>query len=248
MIDQNKIANMRIAGKILSDFFEAVKPLVKEGVSTKQLDDFAHKFIIDRGAKPSFLHYSGFPASICTSIDDVIVHGIPKKNVLLKNGQIIGIDVGACYNGYHVDAARTYEVGEVAPEIHKLVEVTKECFYEAIAGLKSGSRVGDVGAKVQQHAEKHGYGVVRELVGHGCGKHLHEDPNIPNYGRAGLGPKFTTGQTVAIEPMINLGTKDCTFRGMWDCRTADGKPSSHYENTIVILDDGVEILTDSGGK
>lgn len=246
MINETKIQNMRIAGKILSDFFEAVKPYVKEGVTTKDIDNFAHEFIRARGAKPSFLHYSGFPASVCTSIDDVVVHGIP-KNVALKNGQILGIDIGACYNGYHADAARTYLVGNVAPEVQKLVQTTKECFYEAINGLKAGSRVGDIGSRVQQHAEKHGYGVVRELVGHGVGSHLHEDPNIPNYGRAGLGPKLTNGQTIAIEPMINLGTKDVIFRGMWDVRTADGKPSAHYENTVLITEDGVEILTDCGG-
>ena len=239
-----KLENMRISGKILADFFDAVAPLVKEGTTTKELDDFAREFIISRGAKPSFLRYQGFPGSICTSIDDVIVHGIPKKNVALKNGQVLGIDVGACYNGYHTDAARTFCVGNVAPEVQRLVQVTRECFFEAIKGLKNGSRVGDIGARVQQHAEKHGYGVVRELVGHGVGQHLHEDPNIPNFGRVGLGPKLVTGQTIAIEPMINLGTKDVLFRGMWDCRTADGKPSSHYENTVVILDDGVEILTE----
>lgn len=247
MNNENKIKNMRIGGKILSDFFEAIKPLVKEGTSTKDLDDFAFKFITERGAKPSFLHYQGFPGSICTSVNEVVVHGFPKKKVVLKNGDIIGIDVGACYNGYHTDACRTYMVGDVSPEVAQLVKVTKECFYEGIRGLKAGARVGDIGSRVQQHAEKHGYGVVRELVGHGCGEHLHEDPNIPNYGRAGLGPKLYDGQTIAIEPMINLGTKDVIFRGMWDVRTADGKPSAHYENTILITNDGVEILTDCGG-
>ena len=245
---ENKIKNMRIAGKILSDFFEAIKPLIKEGVSTKELDDFAKNFITSRGARPSFLHYSGFPGSICTSVNEVVVHGIPSKKVLLKNGDIIGIDVGACYNGYHTDACRTYLVGDVSPDVAELVKVTKECFYEGIRGLKAGARVGDIGSRVQQYAERHGYGVVRELVGHGCGEHLHEDPNIPNYGRAGLGPKLYAGQTIAIEPMINLGTKEVIFRGTWDVKTADGKPSSHYENTVLITEDGVEILTDCGGK
>ncbi len=240
---ENKIKNMRIAGGIISDFFDEVSSMIKPGVTTKEIDSFAHKFIVERGAKPSFLHYSGFPASICTSVDDVIVHGIP-KNIQLKSGQVLGIDVGACYNGYHVDAARTYLVGNVAPDVQKLVEVTRECFFEAIKGLKNGSRVGDIGSRVQRHAEKFGYGVVRELVGHGVGNQLHEQPNIPNYGIEGLGPKLVTGQTIAIEPMINLGTPEVVFRGMWDCRTADGKPSSHYENTVVILDDGVEILTE----
>ena len=248
MNNQNKIENMRIGGKILSDFFEAIKPLVKEGISTKELDDFARNFIIARGARPSFLHYNGFPGSICTSINDVIIHGIPSKKTLLKNGDIIGIDVGACYNGYHVDACRTYLVGNVAPDVAQLVQVTKECFYEGIKNLKAGSRVGDISARVQQYAEKHGYGVVREFVGHGCGAHLHEDPNIPNYGTAGLGPKLIEGQTIAIEPMINLGTKNIITHGMWDVKTADGKPSSHYENTILITADGVEILTDCGGN
>ena len=239
-----KIENMRKSGQILSEFFDAVKTMIKPGVSTKEIDEFAFKFIKERGAKPSFLHYQGYPASICTSIDDVIVHGIPKKNVVLKIGQVLGIDIGACYNGYHTDAARTYCVGEVSDEVRKLVQTTEECFFEAIKGLKEGSRVGDIGFSIQQHAEKNGFSVVRELVGHGVGEQLHQDPNIPNYGRRGLGQKLVAGQTIAIEPMINLGTKDVIFNGEWDCRTRDGKPSSHYENTVLILKDGVEILTE----
>jgi len=237
-----EIELMREAGKIVAGVLEEIEKHIKPGVSTLELDKIAHEYIIKRGAKPSFLHYNGFPASICASIDDVVVHGIPKKNLVLQEGQIIGIDVGASVKGYHGDAARTFLVGNVSVQKKKLVDVTRECFFEAIKGLKDGARLGDIGARVQRHAEKHGFSVVRVMVGHGIGKHLHEDPDVPNYGTEGTGIKLKAGMTIAIEPMINMGKYDLKLNG-WDARTIDGLPSAHYENTILICSDGVEILT-----
>ena len=237
-----EIEKMREAGKIVAGVLEELEKHIKPGVSTLELDKIAHEFIIKRGAKPSFLHYNGFPASICASIDDVVVHGIPKKNLVLQEGQIVGIDVGAIKDGYHGDAARTFLVGNVSEQKKKLVEITRECFFEAIKGLKDGSRIGDIGARVQRHAEKHGFSVVRVMVGHGIGRRLHEDPDVPNYGTEGTGIKLKAGMTIAIEPMINMGKYDIKLNG-WDARTVDGLPSAHYENTILICSDGVEILT-----
>ena len=214
-----EIQKMREAGKIVAEVLEEIEKHIKPGVSTLELDKIAHEFIIKRGAKPSFLHYNGFPASICASIDDVVVHGIPKKNLVLQEGQIIGIDVGAVKDGFHGDAARTFLVGNVSEQKKKLVEITRECFFEAIKGLKDGSRIGDIGARVQRHAEKHGFSVVRVMVGHGIGRRLHEDPDVPNYGTEGTGIKLKAGMTIAIEPMINMGKYDIKLNG-WDARTA----------------------------
>jgi len=237
-----QIQKMREAGKIVAGVLEELEKHVKPGISTLELDKIAHDYIIKHGAKPSFLHYHGFPASICSSVDDVVVHGIPKKTQILKEGQIVGIDVGAVKDGYHGDAARTFLVGNVSEDKKKLVEVTKQCFFEAIKDLKEGSRIGDIGARVQRYAEKHGYSVVRILVGHGIGTQMHEDPDVPNYGTEGTGIKLKAGMTIAIEPMINMGTYEVKLNG-WDARTVDGLPSAHYENTVLICSDGVEILT-----
>lgn len=244
-----EIEKMRESGRIVGEVLDLLGQHVKPGISTLELDKIAHDYIISRGAKPSFLHYQGFPASICASVDDVVVHGIPKKTQILEEGQIIGIDVGAVKDGYHGDAARTFLVGEVSEEKKKLVEVTKGCFFEAIKGLKAGSRLGDIGARCQRYAEKHGFSVVREMVGHMIGTHMHEDPLIPNYGTEGTGMKLQAGMTLAIEPMINMGSYQIKING-WDVRTKDGLPSAHYENTILINSDSVEILTmtNNGGK
>ena len=237
-----QIEKMRESGRIVAEVLNEIEKHIRPGVSTLELDKIAHDYIISRGAKPSFLHYHGYPASICASIDDVVVHGIPKKNLVLQEGQIVGIDVGAVKDGFHGDAARTFLVGNVSEEKKKLVQVTKECFYEAINGLKEGSRLGDIGARVQRHAEKNGYSVVRIMVGHGIGKNMHEDPDVPNYGIEGTGIKLKAGMTIAIEPMINMGKYDLKLNG-WDARTIDGQPSAHYENTVLICSNGVEILT-----
>lgn len=237
-----EIEKMREAGKIVAEVLDLMEKYVKPGISTLELDRIAHDYIISKGAKPSFLHYQGYPNSICASVDDVVVHGIPKNTQILKEGQIVGIDVGAVKDGYHGDAARTFLVGKVSEEKKKLVEVTKECFFEAIKGLKEGSRLGDIGARVQRHAEKNGFSVVRIMVGHGIGKQMHEDPEVRNYGTEGTGIKLKAGMTIAIEPMINMGSYELKLNG-WDARTVDGLPSAHYENTVLICSDGVEILT-----
>ena len=237
-----QIEKMRKAGKLLADLFDELSKMVKPGISTLELDKFAYDYIIKHGAKPSCLHYQGYPNTICASVDDVVVHGIPSKDMILQDGMIVGLDIVLSLDGYHADATRTYLVGNVSEEKRKLVEVTKECFFQAIDGLKEGSRLGDIGARIQHYAEKHGYGVVREMVGHGIGTHMHEDPAVCNFGTEGTGMKLKAGMTLAIEPMINMGTYRVKLNG-WDCRTEDGKPSAHYENTVLIKSDSVEILT-----
>ena len=239
---EKEIELMRVAGSITAGALDEISKHIKPGISTLELDNIAKKFIIDKGAKPAFLRYSGFPNSICASIDDVVVHGIPKANVILQEGQIIGIDVGAKYNGYCGDAARTFAVGKISDEKQKLIDVTKECFFKAIKNLKAGSRLGDIGFEVERYAEKYGFEPVRSMGGHGIGKDMHEDPFVPMYGRAGTGIKLEAGMTLAIEPMINMGSYEIDING-WDVRTADGLPSAHYENTVLIKENGVEILT-----
>ena len=239
---EKEIELMRVAGSITAGALDEISKYIKPGISTLELDKIAEKFIIDKGAKPAFLRYSGFPNSICASIDDVVVHGIPKKDMILQEGQIIGIDVGAKYQGYCGDAARTFAVGKVSEDKQKLIEVTKECFFRAIKNLKAGSRLGDIGFEVERYAEKFGFKPVRSMGGHGIGKNMHEDPFVPMYGRAGTGIKLEAGMTLAIEPMINMGSYEIDING-WDVRTADGLPSAHYENTVLIKENGVEILT-----
>lgn len=240
----SEIDQMREANRIVRDLLVYIEQYIHPGVTTAHLDELAHKFITDRGATPSFLNYNGFPASICASVDDVVVHGIPNRNAVLKEGQIIGIDVGACIHGFHGDACRTFAVGKISPEKQRLMDVTKECFFRGISIIKPGIRLGDVGATIQQYAESNGYSVVRELVGHGIGRAMHEDPSVPNYGTAGHGVRLVEGMTLAIEPMINMGRKEVyTARDGWTVRTADGMPSAHYENTVLVTQDGVEILT-----
>lgn len=240
----DEIAKMRIANGIVRDLLLYLGEHVKVGVTTAYLDKIAREFIEKQGAKPSFLGYSGFPASICTSIDDVVVHGIPNKHTYLEEGQLIGVDVGACIHGFHGDAARTFAVGRISAEKQRLMDVTRQCFFEGIAVLKDGARLGDLSHAIQQHAESNGYSVVRELVGHGIGREMHEDPSVPNYGTAGHGIRLRANMTIAVEPMINMGAKEVyTARDGWTVRTRDGSPSAHYENTVLITHEGVEILT-----
>lgn len=240
----SEIARMRIANGIVRDLLAYMEEHVKAGVTTAYLDKIAREFIEKRGAKPSFLGYNGYPASICTSVDDVVVHGIPNRHTVLEEGQIVGVDVGAYIGGYHGDAARTFGVGRIGADKQRLVDVTKQCFFEGIAVLRDGVRLGDVSHAIQQYAEDHGYTVVRELVGHGIGREMHEDPAVPNYGPAGHGVRMHANMTIAIEPMINMGSREVyTARDGWTVRTKDGQPSAHYENTVVITPDGVEILT-----
>lgn len=241
---RTEIEKMRVAGKITADALKLVEQHIKPGVSTAYLDKIARDFILSKGATPSFLHYNGFPASICASPNDWVVHGIPSKDVILAEGDIISIDMGACKDGYHGDAARTYPVGKISDEAQCLIDVTKQSFFEGIKHAVHGAKLGDVSAAIQEYVEAHGYSVVRDLVGHGIGKNMHEDPNVPNFGHKGKGLKLASGMTLAIEPMVNAGDYGvCVLDDDWTVVTEDGSLSAHYENTILIKQGECEILT-----
>ncbi len=242
---ESEIAVMKKAGAILADVLALVEEHAKPGVTTKYLDKLAYEYIIRQNAVPSFLNYGGFPATLCLSIDDEIVHGIPSDKRVLEEGMLLKVDGGVGIGGLHTDAARSVAIGRISAEKAQLARCCKECFFEGIKVLKDGARLGDYGAVCQKYAESHGYGVVRELVGHGIGATVHEDPSIPNYGMRGRGMRVVSGMTLAIEPMINLGTRRVvqTEGDDWTILTADGKPSAHYENTVVIRPEGVEIIT-----
>ncbi|MDO5111880.1 MAG: type I methionyl aminopeptidase [Clostridia bacterium] len=240
-----EIEKMRAAGRIVGDTLKLMREMAQVGVTTAELDKAADAFIRSKGAVPSFLHYNGYPKSICTSVNAQVVHGIPGKYVL-RDGDILSVDVGAELNGFHGDAARTFFVGNVAPEVRELVKVTRECFYEGMKFARPGYRISDIGQAIQNHAESHGYGVVRELIGHGIGTHMHEPPDVPNYydHRTGRGVRLTKGMTIAVEPMINLGGKEVfVYDDGWTVETRDSLPSAHYENTVVITDDEPQLLT-----
>ncbi len=242
---EKEIQAMREGGKILRDVYIKLKDFIKPGMTTKQIDKFVHRFLVSRGGKPSCLGYEGYPAATCVSVNDVVVHGIPSNEIIIQDGDIVSVDTCVYYKGMHTDAARTYLVGNVSEEKRKLVEATENAFFEGIKHIKDGSRVGDIGSQVQSYAESLGYSVVREMQGHGVGYTIHEDPGIPNYGEKGTGPFLKAGMTIAVEPMLNLGRRQVVISRQdgWTCRTCDGSPSAHYENTIVITKDGVEIIT-----
>ena len=241
---KSEIEKMRLAGKITGDVLKEIEKHIKPGISTKQLDKIAYNYIVSRGAAPSFLNYNGFPASICASRNDEVVHGIPSKGVILAEGDIISIDVGAYINGYHGDAARTFAVGKISDEAQRLIDVTKQSFFEGIKYAVHGAKLGDVSAAIQEYVESNGYSVVRDLVGHGIGRKMHEDPSVPNYGHKGRGVKLAAGMTLAIEPMVNAGEYDvCVLDDDWTVVTEDGSLAAHYENTILITDGEPEILT-----
>lgn len=234
---------MDAAGRVVEETLRLLKTLARPGVTTAELDHEAERFIRSRGATPSFLHYHGYPKSICTSVNEQVVHGIPGP-YRLKDGDILSVDVGACLDGFQGDAARTYLIGNVPEEVRSLVRVTRESFFAGLRYARAGNRIGDISAAIQAHAEAHGYGVVREMIGHGIGREMHEEPNVPNYGRAGHGPRLEKGMTIAIEPMINLGTARIRqLADGWTTITADGKPSAHYENTVAITDGEPRLLT-----
>lgn len=239
-----EIAAMRAAGEITAATLCRLGEAIQPGITTKELDDIAARFIRQNNGTCSFWQYNGYPAHICTSVNDQVVHGIPSKNVVLKEGDIVSVDIGVCYQGYHGDSARTFAVGKISPEAEKLIRVTEESFYEGLKMAQAGNRVLDIGAAVQSHAEKNGYSVVRSLVGHGVGSALHEDPEVPNFGTPGRGARLLPGMTLAIEPMVNQGTYHVnTLADQWTVVTADGKLSAHYENTILVRDGEAEILT-----
>ena len=242
--NDKEIELMRIACRITGDTLKEIEKHIKPGITTKELDKIAEKFIRSKGATPTFKGYGGFPCTICTSVNNEVVHGVPSKRVL-KEGDIISIDVGACYKGYTGDAARTFPVGKISSENQKLIDVCKQSFFEGMAGFKAGSTLKQLGQNIQRYVEENGFSVVRDLCGHGVGKNLHEDPAILNYdGYAGNGGRVHKNQTLAVEPMINAGTWQVIFDDdSMLAITKDGKNSAHYENTILVCEDGVEILT-----
>ena len=241
----NQIEKMRKAGAIAASALAAAGRRVAQGVTTKELDDFIKEYIISRGATPTFLGYGGFPGSACISINEEVIHGIPKKSRILHEGDIVKIDVGAYYNGFHGDSANTFGVGKISNDAQALIDATRESFYRGVALAKHGNRVGDIGSSIFDYATSRGYGVVKKYVGHGVGHELHEDPEIPNFGTAGRGQRLFTGMTIAIEPMINAGTHEVRVLGdNWTVVTADGSLSAHYEHTVAITDGEPVLLTE----
>ena len=240
---EKEIDLMREPCKIVKETLEFVGSRIKTGMSTREVDELVERYIRSSGGNPSCIGYGGFPAAACVSVNEVVVHGIPDDRIL-KEGDIVSVDIVADKNGYHGDACRTFCIGEVAPDVKELVRVTEECFFRAIEGLRVGTPLFDIGYAVQQHAEAHGYGVIRSYTGHGIGREMHEDPSVPNYGKRGTGVRLRAGTVLCIEPMIAMGTwKVKLLADGWGAVTADHKPAAHYENTVVVREDGVEILT-----
>ena len=239
-----EIELMKVAGKYLEEVHERLAEHIKPGITTWELDKIGEEMIRSLGCTPNFLNYNGFPASFCISLNDEVVHGIPSHSNVIQEGDLVKIDAGLIYKGYHSDAARTYAVGEVSPEARQLMDVTKQSFFEGIKQAKAGNHLYDISAAIGDYAESFGYGVVRDLVGHGIGTHLHEDPQIPNFRQHRRGLRLMPGMTLAIEPMINIGRADVEFMDDdWTVVTQDGTLSAHYENTILITDGEPELLT-----
>lgn len=240
-----EIEMMRKSGKIVAGTIRRCYEAIVPGkTTTRILDELAGRLIAEAGAVPSFLNYRGYTANTCISVNDVVIHGMP-NDVPIEDGDIVDIDIGACLDGWHADSACTYAIGTVSANAQRLLNITRECLYQGIAQAKIGNRIGDIASAVQRYAEKNGYGVVRDLVGHGIGRKLHEEPvNVPNFGKAGKGEVLKEGMTICIEPMINEGTyKIVTLPDGWTMKTADGKLSAHFEHTIAITKDGPDILT-----
>jgi len=241
---KREITLMREAGRIVALAHQEIKKHIKPGITTKKIDEIVEKVIRDNNAIPSFKGYGGFPGSACTSVNEQVVHGIPSKKVVLKDGDIIGVDIGAIYKGYHGDSAWSYPVGTISEETRKLLEVTEQSLYEGLKMATAGNRLTDISHAIQSYAESFGYSVVREFVGHGVGKSLHEDPQIPNFGPPGRGTLLKAGMTFAIEPMINQGRKEVkVLKDNWTAVTTDGSLSAHFEHSILITEDECIILT-----
>lgn len=241
----SQIADMREAGKITGEALALAGEAVCPGITTYELDLMIRKCIEKHGAKPSFLGYGGFPGSACISINNQVIHGIPSKKTVLHDGDIVKIDVGAYYRGFHGDSANTFPVGEVSPEAKRLIEVTKESFYRGIAAIGEGARIGDIGHAIDSYVRENGYSVVRKYIGHGVGRDLHEDPEVPNFGTPGRGQRLSAGMVIAIEPMVNVGTHEVKeLSDGWTVVTADGKLSAHYEHTVAVTGNGAVLLTD----
>ena len=245
--NERELSVMRKACKITAAARALAGEMVKPGVSTREIDRAVHAFIVSQGAKPSFLNYHGFPASTCISVNSTVIHGIP-GNYILRDGDIVSVDVGAYYQGFHGDCAATFPCGTISPQAQRLIDVTKQSFFEGIRFAKKGYRVSDISHAIQTYVESNGFSVVRSFVGHGVGAQLHEEPEVPNFGQPGRGPRLLPGITLAIEPMVNVGTPDVTIlKDRWTTVTADGKLSAHYENTVLITDGEPEILTVAEG-
>lgn len=241
---QEEIKKIAESCKIVAEVLEGLKSFIKEGVTTADIEDYVEKHIYKRNARPAFKGYRGYPSSVCTSINDQVVHGIPSKNVRLKGGDIISIDLGVLFEGFYGDAAITLSVGEVSQLAEELIRVTEEALYIGIEKAVIGNRVSDISSSIQQYVEKHGFSVVRAFVGHGIGRFLHEDPQIPNFGKPGKGMRLKEGMTLAIEPMVNIGSPDVVILDDgWTAVTLDGSLSAHFEHTIVITKNGPQILT-----
>ena len=240
---QREIELLKIAGNIVYQTHQYLKPYVKEGITTKELDKLAEDFIRSKGATPSFKGYEGFPSTLCTSINSEVVHGFPSDRKL-KNGDIISIDIGACYKGYHGDSAWTYTVGEVDEKTKQLLKDTEKALFVGLAQVKPGNRIGDIGYAIEQYAHKHNLGVVEELCGHGVGTSVHEDPEVPNYGTPNTGPRLKEGMVIAVEPMLTLGSpRIFVHDNDWTIDTQDGSLSAHFEHTVAVTKDGYQILT-----
>ena len=240
---KREIELLKIAGNIVYQTHQYLKPYIKEGITTKELDKLAEDFIRSKDATPSFKGYEGFPSTLCTSINSEVVHGFPSDRKL-KNGDIISIDIGACYKGYHGDSAWTYTVGEVDEKTKQLLEDTEKSLFVGLAQVKPGNRIGDIGYAIEQYAHKHNLGVVKELCGHGVGTSVHEDPEVPNYGIPNTGPRLKEGMVIAVEPMLTLGRPDIFIHdNNWTIDTQDGSLSAHFEHTVVVTKDGYQILT-----
>jgi methionyl aminopeptidase len=239
-----QLAAMRDAGRITGEALLAARDSLREGMTTYELDKIIHDYIVRAGAKPSFLGYSGFPASACISINDEVIHGIPSKKRVIRAGDVVKIDVGAYYRGYHGDSARTIAVGEVSSTAQKLIEVTRESFFRGVSAIAVGNRLGDVGHAIDSYVVENGFSTVKRYIGHGIGANLHESPDVPNFGTPGRGTRLCNGMTLAIEPMVNVGREDVKEGADgWTVTTADHSLSAHYENTIALVGDRVEILT-----
>ena len=239
-----QIDKMRESCKLTKELFLILEDKIKPGITTKELDTIAYEFYKKHGATPNFLNYNGYPATICASVNDEVVHGIPSNKTVLRDGDIISIDMGCILDGWHSDAARTFGVGKITEEAQKLIDDTKQSFFEGISVIKHGVKLGDVSHTIQTFLEERGYGVVRDLVGHGIGRELHESPEVPNFGTAGRGVRLAAGMTLAIEPMVTAGNyRVGVLDDDWTVVTADGSLAAHYENTVVVTRDGCEILT-----
>lgn len=240
---EREIELMRKAGEIVGNTHHYLEKYIKPGITTKELDTLANDYILKQDATPSFKNLYGFPGTICISVNEEVVHGIP-SNRKLKNGDIVTLDIGACYKGYHGDSAWTYPVGQIDPEIEALLKETEESLFAGLSVIKEGNRIGDIGYAVSEVAKKYNLGVVKELVGHGVGSEVHEEPDVPNYGKKGTGPILKEGMVIAVEPMLNLGTEEIfMLDDDWTIVTADDLPSAHYEHTVLVTKDGYEILT-----